>query len=202
MTDAREVHFLGGEHIRSAAERLIEAGVGAYGTFNDIVIRNDDGSTAESIVAAFDRDSEAVAAAWRTSPAGIEAARQREERRQAMQARGDALMAALPDLDWSDDHAVLRWITDMQDPSDHAGVRTNAPLILRVFIEHGYEPNAYVDDAFVPGDRRIEHAWLIGQALDGLRQIGAIHGVVHSFAEKWRAQFPGRALAQAETGEG
>jgi hypothetical protein len=38
------------------------------------------------------------------------------------------------------------------------------------------------------GDRENEHKYLIGQALSTL-EVCAIHGIIHSFAERWEAKF-------------
>ena len=115
-----------------------------------------------------------------------------EAERDRLQAEADRLAAALPSLDFGDQHAVIDFLAALQPCSDRIGVNVPAARIVAEFAEHGLEPNAYVGPAFDGEDRDIVYRWLVGQALDGLTRGPAIHGVFHRFADEWRAKFGDR----------
>lgn len=195
---SHEIQFPAGMHIAKAAELLCDAAEEhgeASAAFNDITLTATRGNTAAAIVADFEARSAAAAKAYRESPAFLAAEEQRQRTRREMQARHDALMARLPTLDWSGDVAVLDWCCEMQAPSDLIGVVIMRETILAEFARHGFTPNIRTGKDFDDKSRMVVHAYLIGQALDGI-QGGGIHPIIHDFAAKWRQRFvdaPGAA---------
>ena len=99
-------------------------------------------------------------------------------------------MEQLPNLDFANQEAVLDWICEFQDPSDHIGVAKNQGEVLKIFAEHGYQTSVNTGEAFNGEDRDNFARYIVGQALDGLKgDVGAIHQVVHKFTDDWKKKF-------------
>lgn len=137
----------------------------------------------------WEREMDRRAAEYRRSPEGRRAAAEAAARLQSYQQQMDRLMEELPNLDFSDMGALIDWLDRLADPSDHIGVPTPAEEIVSAFIEHGFVPNANTKGQFNGDDPENYARWLIGQALDGLNTMGAIHGVYHKFAKEWKEKF-------------
>lgn len=184
----RETYFEVGEHVKRAAQKLVDAGKGSWGKFNDIRLEYLTGDDADSIAARYTADMKAQSEAYSRSPAGIEAERQRLQRIADDQAKHDALMGSLDALDWTSDVAVLNWLCAMQEPSDHIGVKVERDKILSAFRDHGFISGANCGPLYKPDDRDNVFRYLVGQAMDGLQSV-AIHGVIHKFAADWKKKF-------------
>ena len=188
----KEVHFSAGSHIDDAAKILVAAATEhgqATGKFNDIALTADRSSTPESIAAFYTSECERRADAYRKSPAGIAAAAASKKDRSERQAEHDALIKRLSSLDWSSDAEVLAWMVAMQEPSDRIGVVVDRKTIVSAFEQHGFVAGANCGADYKRGDRDNEFRWLIGQALSGLKDGPAIHGIIHKFAADWRRRF-------------
>lgn len=186
------VDFLAGTPIDKAAEMLVAAAVThgfASGKFNDIELTADASTKPEAILAYWEKETAARSEAYRNSPEGIQAEREREQRRADAQQKHDALMRKLPTLDMSNDSAVLDWLCQMQEPSDHVGVIVRRQTIVQAFEKAGYEAGANCGKDYRKGDRANMFRYLVGQALDGLKRGPAIHSILHKFAAEWRAAF-------------
>ena len=158
--------------------------------FNDIELTATSDSDVNAIVKFYNDESERRDEEYDNSPAGRKAAREVEERKATAQQKHDALMRRLPNLDFSNDVAVLDWLCEFQDPSDYIGVVKQQDVVLTTFAAHGYYPSVNCGKDFNENDRDNFARWLIGQALDGLRsEVGAIHQVIHKFADDWKKKF-------------
>lgn len=182
------------ENVSTAAERMIALAKETKGSvtakFNDIELTATEDSTVEDIVSGFHIKIAEDAEKYRTSPKGKRAARESEERKEEAQRKADALMEQLPNLDFANQEAVLDWICEFQDPSDHIGVVKNQGEVLKIFAEHGYQPGVNTGEAFNGEDRDNFARYIIGKALDGLRcDTGAIHQVIHKFTDDWKKKF-------------
>jgi len=199
----KTIDFSAGCHIKEAAQQMMaellseknhkDGNIGDFsveGAFNGITLVARKGSTVGSIVADFNRKMAAASEAYRNSPEGKRAARESEKRKEAAQQKHDALMQQLPNLDFADDVAVLDWLCEFQDHSDHIGVVKQQNVVLATFAAHGYYPNANTGTNFNKNDRDNYARYIIGQALGGLAcEVGAIHHMVIHFTEKWKQQF-------------
>lgn len=187
------IEFGAGTHIAEAAKMLVAArdreGCPVQGQFNDIVLVADLATTPDDIVVAFNRECARRSKEYRNSPEGKRAAAETEQRRSAAQSKHDALMAALPSLDMSNDTAVLDWLCGMQEPSDHVGVIIRRSTIVSVFESAGFVANANTGKNYKEGDRANMFRYLVGQALDGLKRGPAIHPIIHKFSDEWRKKF-------------
>lgn len=191
------VKFGAGCPIRNAAQQLVDAAKehgAATGLFNGIRLVADAASTVERIMADYDTLQAAAASAYRKSPEGVAAQVASEKRRSDMQHKHDVLMGRLPSLDFTSDVAVLDWLCEMQEPSDHIGVIVRRETIIAAFARNGFHAGVNCGADFRPENRDNVHRWLVGQALDTL-QTCAIHGIVHKFAAEWKAKFVERVTA-------
>jgi len=184
----------GGESISKAAERMVALAKETKGNvrakFNDIQLTATEDSTAKDIVTDFHTKIQEAVEKYRKSPEGQRVVRESEERRQEAQRKADVLMEQLPNLDFNNQEAVLVWICEFQNPSSRIGVVKDQEKVLRIFAEHGYQPGVNTGEAFNGEDSDNFARYIIGQALDGLRDdVGAIHHIVHKFTDEWKKKF-------------
>lgn len=178
-----------GENVEHTARRLCAAAQihgEARAKFNDVELLATPESTAAGVVESFLAECNRRSTAYWQSPKGQAAKREAEEQVKAMQERHDELMLALPSLDFTNAGDVLDWLCAMQGASDHVGVTVRKAEILSAFAAGGFLPGVNCGDDFRRGDRDNELHWLVGQALDTLENVGAIHGIVLKFAADWR----------------
>jgi hypothetical protein len=188
---AELVDLPAGTHIRQAAEILCRAAVAngyAAMRFNGIHITATSGDTPAKVVADWVAQNEAAAKAYRESPEAIAAEAAAQQERRDLQAKADALTERLPALDWSDDVAILDWCCEFQESSDRHNVLIKRETILAEFAKHGFVPNMCSGPDYIDGNRKVMHAYLIGQALDGMKHL-AIHPMIHDFAGTWKRRF-------------
>lgn len=198
-----EIHPQAGIHITTFAKALVNAAAehgAAKGTFNGVEIVADRAATCESLCAEWDQKREAAAVAYRNSPEGKAAAAKREAEVQTRQERHDALMRDLATLDFANDVAMLDWLCAIQDSTDDVSVLVNKPVILAEFSRAGFKSGANCGDEFNPDDRENVFRYIVGQALDGLESVGAIHGIIHKFAADWKAMFLAPSQQQGDPG--
>ncbi|MEK7509683.1 MAG: hypothetical protein AAB605_03145 [Patescibacteria group bacterium] len=189
----KKLNFAPGSHLNEAAKELVNAAKKngkAQGYFNGILLAADKTSTAEGIVAYYREETERRAEAYRNSPKGKKAAREAKERLEKMQQKHDELMRQLPNLDFTNNIAVLNWLCEYQDPSDYIGVMKQQDEVVATFVAHGYHPNVNLHENFKEDDRDNYARYIIGQALSMLQgEVGAIHHVIHHFTKKWKEKF-------------
>lgn len=183
-----------GEDITKTAEQMVKLAKRTKDTvkakFNDIELTVTSDSTADAIAAYYGEESDRRSEAYRNSPEGKRAERERQEHVVTMQQKHDALMQQLPSLNFADDVAVLDWLCEFQDPSDHCGVAKQQSVVLATFAKHGYQPSVNCGKDFNKDDRNVFVHWLVGQALAGLAcDVGAIHQVFHKFADDFKKKF-------------
>lgn len=146
--------------------------------FNGIVVKAMPGDTAGDLHARWDaaREAERKVRDW---------ARHEQHRRR----RVADLMADL-DSAVTDPVAAIRWLCNMEEATT-----IYAPLdrvrILLAFAGRGYTPNVLLredGESLAAWEKRLgidgQRRWLIGQALDGIAEVGAPHQVIHTFAKE------------------
>lgn len=184
-----------GENISTTAERIIALAKETKGSvtakFEGIELTVTEDSTAEDVVSGFQtRIDEAAAETYHKSPEGQRAFRESEEQKQEGQRKADALIGQLPNLDFANQEEVLDWICEFQDPSGYIDDTKRQNEVLSIFAEHGYQPNVNIGEAFNSEDHDNSAHYIIGQALDGLKDdFGAIHPIVHKFTDDWKKKF-------------
>ena len=183
----KTIEIMAGTHIEKAAEILCNFAP-ARATFNGIEIRARYATTrAADLVATWTRRNDARCVAW--SPAREAQKRADAEDVRAKQVHIRNMVAGLPAIDWTDHAGPIAWLCTMQNAADRVGVVYDRGAVILAFALAGYERNVYCGDTFDGNDRNIFARWLIGQALEGIAAHGAPHGMIHRFADDWRAKF-------------
>jgi len=186
-------HPLAGENVSTTAERMVALAKNTDTTvmarFNDVDLTANKHLTAEQIVANFHTMIAAAAEASRNSPEGKRSARESEEQEEKAQRGHDALMELLPNLDFTNQAAVLDWICEFQGPNDHIGVAKRQVDVLKIFAAHGYQPGVNTGETFNGEDNDNVARYIIGQALHGLRGEVGINPVVNKFTDDWKKKF-------------
>lgn len=193
----KQIEFLAGTHLREAAKKLVAALAEhdeVSGQFNGINMTATKGATVDGILADYETRQEAAAEAYRKSPEGIKAAHEANARATAAKEKYAAQMRKLPTLDFGSEVAVLDWLCDIQDATDHVAVTVDRKTILAAFAAHGLLPGVNCGGDYRKGDRDNEYRWLVGQALETLRRV-AIHSIIHKFAKQWKAQHAAETVA-------
>lgn len=184
----RTIDILPGTDIEHAAQILC-AHAPARFNFNGIEVKARYATTRPAdLVIAWRRKMDARAVQW--SPERTARERRDAEEVKAAQAATDALLAALPSLDWSDHAAPIGWLCAFSVSADRVGVRFDAASVMSIFTANGYAVNVYCGEAFDPASRDIYARWLVGQGLSGIADGYAPHGMVREWADGWRAAFP------------
>lgn len=188
-----QVYIPPGTHIEAAAARLVGkanmVGRTVVASFNDVELRAAPGARAQDVVAAFDKACAEARARYAASPEGLAAAQEAVGEVARLQLVADGVAAALDTLDFADQEAILALLGKLQPASDRIGVKVRAGEIAAAFAARGLEPGMCIGDQFNPNDRDVFFRWLVGQALDGLANGPAIHGIFHKFADEWRAKW-------------
>jgi hypothetical protein len=189
-----------GESIRSFCQSLIEAWESValsshealpvvMGEFNGVLLTCRAESTVEGLIQEYLASSEAQAEAYRQSPAGRATVRLMEDYRTDLQIQINSAMAELPSLNFHDLAVVIEWFKRIQEGSDHIYVHTPSREIVETFLAQGYEIGVNCGEAFDETSADNYGRWLIGQALQNLSTLGAIHQVYHKFSDEWRERF-------------
>lgn len=162
-----------------------------HGEFNGVDLTVTENMSAEGIVAYFHAEIEKRSEEYRNSPEGIAAKLKREQEIVEKQARCDELVLQLESetFEFGNLPVLLDWLCAMQDVSDDIGTKVNVDKVVQIFATHGYIAGMNCEDDFNENDPHNWVGWLVGQALDGLLKIGAIHQVVHHFTKQWKEKF-------------
>lgn len=188
----KTIEVLAGEDIRSAAERLVGAaleGEPASCGFNGITLTAEEGTTVDEIVDFYVEESARRARAYRESPEGRKAERQRRIEVENLQAKADKLMERLPTIFQGSSvlgilDNILGWLSDIEDARDRVGVKVDTALLISTFTAHGYVPGANCHEQFNESDPDNFARQIIGQAIKE-----PYVPLIASFAEKWRKKF-------------
>lgn len=182
-----------GQHLARAAEEMV---VLAKFTkrpcstdFNGIELTATHESNADAIVDFYHHASERRAEEYRNSPEGKAAAAKALARKRALQLQMNSAMAELPKLDLSNLGEVIAWFGKIQPPSDRIDIKTPVEKIIPLFEEAGYVANANCGGEYDENDMENAGRYLVGQALAGLKEMGAIHQIYPHFEQQWRERF-------------
>jgi hypothetical protein len=112
---------------------------------------------------------------------------EKEAKRLAMEA--GALMEEAKTMDWRDMAVVLGWLAKIQPYTDHVDLEEFHEEVHSLLKSHGFAANVNLEKKFQENNPRNYAEYIIGQAMDGLERIGAMHPTVQTFVERWRAKF-------------
>lgn len=181
-----------GEHIRNSTINSLrlsqERGEPVQITFNDVQLVVDYYShTADQVVEMYDEASAKRHQEWRSSPAGIAAAREEEIRLQEHQRKHDELMSTLIGVA-GDEAKLMDWLAAYSDAADHVGVENKDFLgVCSVLEVYGYVENDCVGfpESEFENPRTLAR-YIAGQAINCMRIGMGPHPITHSFVEKYR----------------
>jgi hypothetical protein len=176
-----------GEHILDAASRAVANGADRL-EFNGIMI-DVPSKSPDAIVAEYEEECDARAKAWRESDAGLAYAKERASEAAAHQSKADKMISDLSGAPWPGHAAMIDWVSDVQEHFDYVGVAIDRDAIVREFSRMGYEPGVNCGAEFDGEDEDNSARWLIGQAVSGIKEVGAPHPIVREFAKRWRDKF-------------
>ena len=179
-----------GEHVRSAAERMVRklrTHTPVVCDFNDVRLTAVLGMSVDDILTSYQVQCDERVRAYEASPEGKAQKAEDERQRSALQAQADALMASLPYLDFSDVGKVLDWFCAIEEPRDRIGVTVPLEPIVKMLAENGYYAGVNCGPDFDETSRDNFARWIIGQALSD-----PCPPLVRHFAEQWRKRFGAR----------
>ena len=191
-SNIKEVEVNIGEHFDDYAKRvaLLARSSDVAVKFNDIEFTIPQGEhDSTEIIKVYEKISDDKYRQYLDSPEGKAAAESDARDIEEKQKQIDELTQQLDTLDFSDVRKVLDWCVAFQEPSDRVGTQRDKSLILEKFADHGYIPNMNTGKEYKANDKENSAKYIIGQALGGIEYIGAIHQVIHKFADEWKAKF-------------
>ena len=157
--------------------------------FNGVTLYITGRDTVEGVEARFHAEMKRRWEKYNNSPAGRRQAAKSAADLVRSQAEMDAAMVDLATLDFGNIEAVVNWMCRIQKPADHGSVKKPREFIIATFAEHGYLPKVNCGDDFDGEDVDNYGRYLVGQALDGIKVVGAPHSILIDFAADWREKF-------------
>jgi hypothetical protein len=107
------------------------------------------------------------------------------------QERTNQLTERLSSINFGREDELLDWLCQYQEASQYAGVQHRIDEILETFRQHGYVPNMNVNAStrINTEDRVTMTGYIVGQALDVLKEDGYIPGFIHHTVSDWKDKF-------------
>lgn len=159
------------------------------GEFNGVKFYVTKDATQASLLQYFDETMDSQREAYKNSDEYKKKQKEEEKELLYLNRQANTLVSELQTLDFSDYQKVLFWVNQFQPYSNRTGVNSFSDTVLKTFAAHGYEINAYTGEAFDENNPEKYARYIIGQALDGISLIGAMHPLVESFTTKWKEKF-------------
>lgn len=176
----REYEPTPGETIQVASAMLCELAP-ARMQFNGITIEAEVGDDPGKVVQKYYRSMELADEAYRNSPAGKAAIKREEEASVQCRKNKEALLAQLRNGIGTDLQERLAWMTKLESTTNGLNRQESAAVLadyeaagFRIGEGVGTKPESFTYTTLC--------RWIIGQCMDGIKSIGAPHGVVHHFA--------------------
>lgn len=183
-----------GEHIVEYAKRLIgvlncEQRNKLEGEFYGIsfVVTND--STIESIIEDYERQCQKTHEEYTHSEEyKIKKEREKMELKH-LNKQANEYMNQLNTVDFNNYGELLKWLECIQPLTNTMGINTLDHQMVDVFMNNGFEPNVNTGEDLIEEDEENFARYIIGQCLDQLQDVGAIHPMVVVFIEQWKNKF-------------
>lgn len=159
------------------------------GEFNGVNLFVDDNSTIDSIVNDYHVGLEKNAEEYRKTDEYKERDQQRKEETKRLQSEADVKMEEFKIMDKTNTLTLLQWLSDFQQYSDRIDINIDNRLILNELKSLGYTSGINCEDEFKAKNKDNVAAWIVGQCIECLERVGAIHQVVQKFVEDWKKEF-------------
>lgn len=196
-------HVSAGETITSAAQRAVERALETNGVvtfdFNGVEMCAEPRSDPALLVDYYHKECEERRAAYAASPAGKQAARDRERERAAKQREIEELERMFPNY-WEDAklfrddtlEPLLDWLKQYALAADDIGVTANPEPIIKQLTDAGFTAGMHVTNdrsVVAKWTPRICAEWIVGQALSmGLRSHpGLLCGALRDWRKRCEA---------------
>lgn len=192
-----------GEQLKDYAERLIDRWERltlkqplkqkeefiVVGDFNGIQLEISKESTLETIIKDYDIQCEQRHQEYINSEEyRIKQEQERIELKQ-LNEKANKLLNQLDNLDFSNYELILNWLSEIQSLTDRIDVNTQNQKIIKMFNTNGFKSNVNTGEEFIEEDRENFARYIIGQCLDGLSRVGAIHPAAVRFINDWKNKF-------------
>lgn len=182
-----------GEHITHFCSRLsrlaLQTRNKVAGKFNGVTLTATIDTTTENLEKEFHKQLRIDAENYKKTPEYAQAQAEQKHKLEQNNAKAQSLMQSFTALNWNSYAAILQWLSDIQPVADYTGVTLDRSYIISEFIRRGFGINVNTGKDFQEKDADNVARYIIGQALDGFQQVGAPHGILISFVDKWRKQF-------------
>ena len=182
-----------GEHISTACENAIalakQSGNAVEFNFNDETIIANPDSTADALVALWDRHQKESREAYRQTPAYRESQKQLKREIAQAQATTDADIARLPAVLATGDVAQLvAWFASFGEAADWRDVTYDRAALIKTLEGAGYVEGQFVGAReAIERDSHIKARYLVGQFLSGMK---GEHGCWPQILTHWCKEFP------------
>ena len=159
------------------------------GTFNgtSLIVTKD--STVESILKDYNDQLEIAHQKYINSDEYKERQIQEKIELTRLNKESENLMNVFNTLDFNDYKQVLFWLCKIQPYSDRIGVNVPKDKIFNKLLINGYKVNVNCEEDFNEEDPENFARYIIGQCMNGLDRIGAIHYMAVRFTEDWKKRY-------------
>lgn len=180
-------------YLAERQERIEDIELYLMGDFNGIKIITTRYSTIDSIALDYHIQQEILAEEYKqTDKYKREQVKREQVKREKelneLNTKAKYMMKSFDKLDKSNKLRLINWLEDFQPISDHIGIKFDKGHIISELNKAGYIAGMNCKETGCVIGTTDEYAdWLIGQCIDGLERIGAIHQVIHKFADEYRS---------------
>lgn len=157
------------------------------GDFNGVKVVTTRYSTVFSIVLDYDIRQDINGYEYRQTDEYKERKAAREKEEKELNTKAKYMVKKFDKIDKHNRLELINWLDEFQPLSDLIAVHFDKFHIISELNKAGYYAgmNCNTDDFIISTTDEFAD-WLIGQCIDGLEHIGAIHQVVHKFADEYR----------------
>lgn len=188
-----------GDHINEFTKRLVEhwehmapkmqEEFVVSGEFNGVTLTATGKETPEILREQFYIQLGKNSEAYKRSPEYKKEQERRQKEVSTLQKKHDELISCFPTLNFKDYNAVIDFIHQYYQVTDHVGVEKNHKHVIKLLEDNGYISNANTGDNFKENDEENTARYIIGQFMSCVKESGACPPVLSSFYEKYVDKF-------------
>jgi hypothetical protein len=193
------INTVAGEHIVSTTEKMVEIlanrpAIDAVKVhFNGIrlVVSRQREMTPIDVQNEFYRKMKAQSRTYRRSTKAKARKREHYQDLKAQKQQALQLIRRFRVMDKTSLEAVVAWLGEFQEVSDHLGaVNPKCRLeIVRALLANGYVSGVNTGSDYQSEDKENVGHYLVGQSLSMLQRIGAIHPMIKKWSKNWQEKF-------------
>lgn len=158
------------------------------GEFNGIKVITSKHSTVDSIIADYHIRMDISVYEYKQTDEYKKKQSEREKELKELNTKAKYMMKKFEKIDKQNKLELINWLDEFQPLSDHIGVKFDRNHLIKELNKAGYVAGMNCNsENFVIATTDEFADWLIGQCLEGLEKVGAIHQVVNKFAKEYRS---------------